>query len=48
MVNPKSGTEKVAGLEMADLEALGHVKFDILGINLLDKLMKIKEIINES
>ncbi len=48
MVNPKSGIEKVAGLEMADLEALGHVKFDILGINLLDKLMKIKEIINES
>ena len=48
MVNPKSGTEKLAGLEMADLEALGHVKFDVLGINLLDKLMKIKEIMNES
>lgn len=48
MVNPRTGTEKVAGLEMADLEALGHVKFDILGINLLDKLMKIQEIINES
>lgn len=45
MVNPRSGTEKVAGLEMADLEALGHVKFDILGINLLDKLMKIEELI---
>ena len=48
MVNPRTGTEKVAGLEMADLEALGHVKFDILGINLLDKLMKIQEIIDES
>ena len=45
MVNPKSGTEKIAGLEMADLEALGHVKFDVLGINLLDKLMMIKELI---
>lgn len=48
MVNQKSGKEKIAGLEMADLEALGHVKFDVLGINLLDKLMKIKELINES
>jgi DNA polymerase-3 subunit alpha len=38
--------EKIAGLEMADLEALGHVKLDVLGINLLDKLMKIKEIVN--
>ena len=45
MVNPKSGTEKIAGLEMADLEALGHVKFDVLGINLLDKLMMIKELV---
>ena len=46
MVNQKSGQEKIAGLEMADLEALGHVKFDVLGINLLDKLMMIKELIN--
>jgi DNA polymerase-3 subunit alpha len=46
MVNQKSSDEKIAGLEMADLEALGHVKFDILGINLLDKIMKIKELIN--
>ena len=45
MVNPKSGTEKIAGLEMADLEALGHVKFDVLGINLLDKIMMIKELV---
>ena len=46
MVNQRSAGEKIAGLEMADLEALGHVKFDILGINLLDKIMKIKELIN--
>ena len=38
--------EKIAGLEMADLEALGHVKFDVLGITLLDKLMKIAELTN--
>ena len=46
MVQQKGATEKIAGLEMADLEALGHVKFDVLGINLLDKLMKIKELTN--
>ncbi len=34
---------KVAGLEMQDLESMGHVKFDVLGINFLDKIMKIKE-----
>jgi len=45
MVNPKSGSEKIAGLEMADLEALGHVKFDVLAINLLDKLMYIDYIV---
>lgn len=48
MVNQKSGGEKIAGLEMNDLEALGHVKFDLLGLSLLDKLMKVKELINES
>ncbi len=46
MVKQRGSTEKIAGLEMADLEALGHVKFDVLGINLLDKLMKIKELKN--
>ena len=44
MVVQKGATEKIAGLEMSDLEALGHVKFDVLGINLLDKLMKIQEL----
>ena len=44
MVNQKHGNEKIAGLEMSDLESLGHVKFDVLGINLLDKLMKIQEL----
>ena len=46
MVSQRGSTERIAGLEMADLEALGHVKFDVLGINLLDKLMKIKELKN--
>ena len=43
MVDQRSGDEKIAGLEMSDLESLGHVKFDILGINLLDKIMKVQE-----
>lgn len=45
MVKPRGDGEKIAGLEMSDLEALGHVKFDVLGITLLDKLMYIKELV---
>ena len=48
MVDQRSGNEKIAGLEMSDLESLGHVKFDVLGINLLDKIMKIQDILEES
>lgn len=44
MVKQRDSSEKIAGLEMADLEALGHVKFDVLGITLLDKLMYIQKI----
>jgi DNA polymerase-3 subunit alpha len=44
MVNQRGSSEKIAGLEMSDLEALGHVKFDILGITLLDKLMYIQKL----
>jgi len=44
MVKQKGSNEKIAGLEMSDLESLGHVKFDILGISLLDKLMYIHNI----
>lgn len=33
----------IAALEMNDLEAMGHVKFDVLGIDLLSKIMEIKE-----
>ena len=44
MVKQRDSDEKIAGLEMSDLESLGHVKFDILGITLLDKLMFIKNL----
>ena len=41
MVRDKKGSEKIAGMEMNDLEAMGHVKFDILGVSLLDKIIGI-------
>lgn len=44
MVKQRGSTEKIAGLEMVDLESLGHVKFDVLGVNLLDKIMMIEEL----
>lgn len=40
MVKDRSGN-LVAGFEMGDLEDQGHVKFDILGIDLLNKIMEI-------
>ena len=43
MVRDKSSSEKIAGMEMNDLEAMGHVKFDVLGISLLDKVMGIRD-----
>jgi DNA polymerase-3 subunit alpha len=44
MVKQKGSSEKIAGLEMVDLEALGHVKFDVLGLTLLDKIMYVEHI----
>tara|TARA_R110000824_G_scaffold199900_3_gene383952 strand:- start:23880 stop:27038 length:3159 start_codon:yes stop_codon:yes gene_type:complete len=40
MAKDKSG-KMVAAFEMNDLESQGHVKFDILGIDLLSKIMKV-------
>lgn len=41
MIYDTKTEQNIAGLEMNDLEALGVIKFDILGIALLDKLMSI-------
>ena len=38
MVKQTKGDEKIAGLEMNDLEAVGAVKFDILGVSCLQKI----------
>lgn len=45
MVYDKSTGQMVAGLEMNDLEAMGHVKFDILGVAALDKVMGATSIV---
>lgn len=41
MIKPKRGNEKIAGMEMNYLEAIGCVKFDILGVSLLKTIMDI-------
>lgn len=48
MVKSSRSSEKIAGMEMGDLEAIGCVKFDILGVNLLKKISDtIKEVNDE-
>lgn len=38
---------KIAGMEMEDLESIGVVKFDILGVAMLDKIMYISQYLKE-
>ena len=45
MINDKNSEEKIAGMSMTDLESMGHVKFDILGVALLDKLMGVNNLL---
>jgi DNA polymerase III alpha subunit len=46
MTRDKEGNP-IAALEMSALEDLGHVKFDFLSINFLDKTMMVRELIAE-
>lgn len=41
MIYDNKTDQSIAGLEMNDLESLGVIKFDVLGIALLDKLMSV-------
>jgi DNA polymerase-3 subunit alpha len=43
MIHDTKTGQNIAGLEMGDLESLGIVKFDILGVALLDKIMQIRD-----
>lgn len=46
MVLDTKSRNMIAGLEMSDLESVGMIKFDILGVAMLDKLMGIKQILS--
>lgn len=46
MVKSSRSSEQIAGMEMGDLEAIGCVKFDILGVSLLEKISNTVEEIN--
>ena len=41
MIYDTKNKQMIAGMEMQDLEALGIIKFDILGVAMLDKVMDI-------
>lgn len=46
MVYDSKNDQTIAGMEMQDLEAIGVIKFDILGVAMLDKIMNIKELLH--
>lgn len=45
MVYDSKNKQAIAGMEMQDLESIGIIKFDILGIALLDKVMLISDLV---
>jgi DNA polymerase-3 subunit alpha len=47
MVYDSKNDQLIAGMEMQDLEGLGIIKFDILGIAYLDKIMTIQDLLQE-
>ena len=47
MVYDSKNKQTIAGMEMQDLESLGVIKFDILGVAMLDKIMTISETLKD-
>ena len=47
MVYDTKNHQLIAGMEMQDLESIGIVKFDILGVAMLDKVMMIRDLLNK-
>lgn len=45
MIYDNKNKQTIAGMEMQDLENLGIIKFDILGVAMLDKVMTISDIL---
>lgn len=47
MVFDPSTRQRICGIEMASAEAMGGVKFDVLGVAALDKLWLIQQLVND-
>jgi DNA polymerase-3 subunit alpha len=47
MIYDSKNDQLIAGMEMQDLESIGIIKFDILGVAMLDKVMTIQDLLNE-
>jgi DNA polymerase-3 subunit alpha len=47
MVYDSKTENRIAGMEMEDLESIGVVKFDILGVAMLDKIMYISDYLKQ-
>lgn len=47
MVYDNKNDQLIAGMEMQDLESLGIIKFDILGVAMLDKVMTIRFLLKQ-
>ena len=45
MVYDSKNQQMIAGMEMQDLENIGIIKFDILGVAMLDKIMTITDVL---
>jgi DNA polymerase-3 subunit alpha len=47
MIYDNKNDQLIAGMEMQDLESIGIIKFDILGVAMLDKIMTIKILLSQ-
>ena len=47
MVYDSKNKQMIAGMEMQDLESIGIIKFDILGVAMLDKIMTIQNLLKQ-
>jgi DNA polymerase-3 subunit alpha len=45
MIRSKSSDELIVGIDMNDAEAMGHIKFDILGTAVLDKIQGVQNLL---
>ena len=48
MIYDSRNKQLIAGMEMQDLESIGIIKFDILGVAMLDKIMTIQDLLSHN